>query len=67
VKRTTKQAGLAVVSCPELVKAWADTLGPNQAARNKVLQDIQVLAQFTPNPTMPEYQWWIDECAKSTV
>lgn len=56
VIRVAHQAGLTVVSCPELVKAWADTTGPAQAALNTVLQDIQVLAQFTPNPAMPEYK-----------
>ncbi len=54
--RVAKQAGLTAVSCPELVKAWADIIKPDQAALNKVLQDIQVLAQFSPNPTIPEYQ-----------
>jgi hypothetical protein len=64
--RVAQQAGLTVISCPELVKAWAIATGPDQAALNKVLQDIQVLAQFTPNPMMPEYHWWVDELAKST-
>jgi hypothetical protein len=64
--RVARQAGLTVVSCPELVKAWADATAPDQAALNRVLQDIQVLAQFKPNPTMPEFQWWLDELAKTT-
>ena len=64
--RVAQQAGLTVVSCPELVKAWADATGPDQAVLNKVLQDIQVLAQFKPNPAMPEYQWWVDELAKGS-
>jgi hypothetical protein len=63
--RVAQHAGLTVVSCPELVKAWAIATGPDQAALNKILRDIQVLAQFTPNPAMPEYQWWVDEVAKS--
>jgi hypothetical protein len=63
--RVAQQAGLTVVSCPQLVKAWAVATGPDQAALNKVLQDIQVLAQFAPNPSMPEYRWWVDEQAKS--
>jgi hypothetical protein len=63
--RVAKQAGLTVVSCPELVKRWADATGPDQATLNKVLQDIQMLAHFKPNPTMPEYQWWVDELAKT--
>ena len=63
--RVAQQVGLTVVSCPELVKAWSEATGPDQAGLNKVLQHIQVLAQFKPNPTMPEYQWWVDELAKS--
>jgi hypothetical protein len=64
--RVARQAGLSVVSCPELVKAWADTTGPDQATLNKLLLDIQVLAQFRPNPSMREYQWWLDEVAKAS-
>jgi hypothetical protein len=64
--RVAQQAGMTVVSCPALLKAWADANGPDQAALNKVLQDIQVLAQFKPNLTMPEYQWWVDELAKTS-
>ena len=63
--RIARQAGLTVVSCPELVKRWADTTLPDQATLIKVLQDIQVLAQFRPNSTMPEHQWWADELAKA--
>lgn len=63
--RVAQHAGLTVVSCPELVKTWAVATGPDQAALNRVLRDIQVLAQFTPNPTMSEYQWWVDELAKT--
>lgn len=63
--RVAQQAGLTVVSCPELVKRWADATKPDQATLHKVLQDIQVLAQFKPNSSMPEYQWWVDELAKA--
>jgi len=64
--RVAQQAGLTVVSCPAVVRRWADTMKPDQAMVCKVLQDIQVLAQFKPNPAMPEYQWWVDELAKAT-
>lgn len=64
--RVAQQAGLTVVSCPQLLKAWADATSPNQGALLSVLQDIEVLAQFSPNSTMPEYQWWVDELAKTT-
>ena len=64
--RIAQRAGLAIVSCPELVKRWANATGPDQTTLLKVLQDIQMLAQFKPNPAMPEYQWWIDELAKAS-
>jgi hypothetical protein len=62
--RVAQLAGMTVASCPVLVKAWADATGPKQAVLTRVLQDIQVLAQFKPNPAMPEYHWWVDEVAK---
>jgi hypothetical protein len=64
--RVAQQAGLTVVSCPQLVKAWVDARSPDQATLIRVLQDIQLLAQFKPNLSMPEYQWWIDEVAKAS-
>ncbi len=59
--RMAEQAGLTAVSCPELMKAWADATGPAQSVLKKVLQDIEDLAQFKPHPSLPEYQWWVDE------
>jgi hypothetical protein len=63
--RVAQRAGLTVVSCPALVKAWADATGPDQARLNTILKDIEVLAQFKPNRSMPEYHWWIEELAKA--
>ena len=45
-------------SLPELVKAWADATRPDHATLVQVLTDIQTLAQFRPNPAMPESDWW---------
>ena len=56
--RVAQQAGLAVVSCPELIKAWADATGQTAKLLVQVLTDIQTLAQFRPNATMPESSWW---------
>jgi hypothetical protein len=64
--RVARQAGLPVVSCPQLVKAWADAATPDQAALLRVLQDIEVLAQFRPNSSMPEYRWWLDRLAAAS-
>ena len=63
--RVAQQAGLTVVSCPELVKAWAAATGPDQPTLVKILQNIQVLAQFKPNPSMPEYAWWVAQLISS--
>jgi hypothetical protein len=62
--RIAQQAGLRVVSSPQLVKAWAGGTTPDESTLAQVLHDIQVLAQFKPNPSMPEYQWWVDQLAK---
>jgi hypothetical protein len=56
--RVAEKAGLTVFSCPQLVKAWADAARPDLATVVQVLTDIQTLAQFRPNPTMPDADWW---------
>jgi hypothetical protein len=63
--RVAQQAGMTVVSCPALVRAWADANGPDQSTLHRVLQDIEALAQLKPNLTMPLYQWWVDELARA--
>jgi hypothetical protein len=59
--RIARQAGLSVVSCPELVKTWADVDHPDRGVLTKALEDIELLAHFRPSVTMPEYQWWMDQ------
>jgi hypothetical protein len=61
--RVAGQAGLTVISCPQLVKAWVDASRPNPATVARVLTDIQTLAQFRPNLTMPESAWWSQQLA----
>jgi len=61
-----KKVGLAVVSCPELVKSWANTEKPDQTTLTKTLRDIQTLAQFRPFPSMPEHKWWVAEISKGS-
>lgn len=63
--RVAQQAGLTVVSCPRLVKTWADATTPDRATLLRILQYIQELSQFKPNSTMSEYQWWVDQLAKA--
>ena len=59
--RVAGQAGLTVISCPQLVKAWADATRPDPATLVQVLTDIQTLAKFRPNPSMAELTWWVSQ------
>jgi hypothetical protein len=63
--RVAQQAGLTVLSCPELIKAWVDATRPDTASLVRVLCDIQRLAQFRPNSTMPESAWWFDQISST--
>lgn len=63
--RVARQAGLTVVSCPELVRAWAAASGPDQPTLVKALRDIQFLAQFKPSPSMTEHGWWTAQLASA--
>lgn len=62
--RVGREAGLTVISSPQLVKTWADIARPTDTALQEALQDIEFLAQFRPNPSMPEYPWWVDRLRK---
>lgn len=65
VIRTGEVAGLTVVSCPELVKKWADAARPAAPVLQGALKDIQFLAQFRPNSSMPCCKWWTGQLAKA--
>jgi hypothetical protein len=58
--RIAQQAGLSVISCPQIVKKWTDLTNPDKAILARALKDIEIFAQFRPNPSLPEYQWWVD-------
>ncbi len=57
--RIATQAGLSVVSSPQLLKMWADAIRPDAAVLEKALNDIQTLARFVPQSSMPEAAWWV--------
>jgi hypothetical protein len=59
--RLGRQAGLTVLSSPQLVKMWADNTCPDQPTLVKTLKDIELLGQFRPNSSMPECQGWLDQ------
>jgi hypothetical protein len=63
--RVAQQAGLTVLSCPELIRAWADATRPDTVSLVRVLSDIQRLAQFRPNSTMPESSWWLKQLSST--
>jgi hypothetical protein len=56
-----QKGGLTVISSPQLVRTWADNDHPDHATLRKALGDIEFLAQFRPNVSMPECQWWLDQ------
>jgi len=59
-----QQGRLTVVSCPELVKAWADVTQPDATSLVQVLTDTQTFAQFQPNQTMKHAGWWLKKVGK---
>jgi len=63
--RVAQRVGLTVLSCPELIKTWADATRPDTASLVRVLSDIQRLAQFRPNSTMPESAWWFNQLSST--
>jgi hypothetical protein len=57
--RIANQAGLSVLSSPELVKAWVDAEEVDSAEVDRVLMDIHALARFVPHAQMPDAAWWL--------
>jgi hypothetical protein len=63
--RIARQVGLTLLSCPELVKSWADATRPDTPSVVRVLTNIQRLAKFSPNSTMPESAWWFSQLSST--
>lgn len=61
--RIGREAGLNVLSSPQLLRTWAEKKNPDPATVAKALKDIERFAQFRPNPTMQDSQWWLDGLA----
>ena len=53
------QAGIPVISTPELVKLWVERTRPSHVDTVTVLENIQRFAYFVPRPNSPEYAWWV--------
>jgi hypothetical protein len=61
--RIAQQAGLTVLSSPQLLKTWSNVAKPDPAIVVQSLRDIELFARFRPNPAMPECQWWLNHLA----
>jgi predicted nucleic acid-binding protein len=58
-RRIAGELGVAVLSTPEIMKAWALVASATDPEVAQVLRNIQTFACFTPNPTLPEFGWWV--------
>ena len=56
-----QRAGLTVVSCPELVKVWAESARLNLTDVAANVTNIRTLARFVPHSAMPEAKWWLGQ------
>jgi hypothetical protein len=63
-RREAGNLGVSVVTTAELVKAWADATGADEAAVAGLLRDVQTFTRFIPHKTMPLHQWWVDAAGK---
>jgi predicted nucleic acid-binding protein len=59
------QAGLIVITTPELVKRWAGASGAADEEVTAVIQNIQTFARFVPRPDAPECAWWMSMASKA--
>ena len=56
--RVSKEAGMTLLSCPQIMRTWSDAQTPEKAVLVKALQDVELYAQFRPNQSLPEHDWW---------
>ena len=56
--RLAAEAGVAVVTTPELLQTWAEATGPGDEILAEVLQNIELFARFRPRRSDPLYDWW---------
>jgi predicted nucleic acid-binding protein len=64
-RRIAGELGVAVLSTPEIMKAWASATAATDAEVAEVLRNIQTFARFTPNRTLPEFGWWVTAIGSS--
>jgi len=49
---------LQLISTPELIKHWVDTVKPADAVARLALEDVRFGAKYTPGKTHILYDWW---------
>ena len=57
-RRIATDAGVALLSTPELTKAWADETKADVAAIKAVVTNIRTYARFVPRAGSPQADWW---------
>jgi len=62
--RIASDAGIPVVSCPEIMKQWAEVSRASASDINAALHGIERLAQFRPSQSMPCAAWWAQQIAR---
>jgi predicted nucleic acid-binding protein len=63
-RREAMGLGVAVVTTPELAKAWAAATRADNTAIAVLLRNIQEYAHFIPHKTMPLHSWWVYAISK---
>jgi len=51
--------GVRVISTPEILKAWADRSGDNEARLFEIIPRIAELAKYSPAPDATLSAWWL--------
>ena len=64
VMKVGQQAGLQIVSTPELLKAWSVKAAPDAATVAQALAAIELYARFRPSSAMADVAWWLDQTGR---
>ncbi len=49
---------LQLISTPELIKHWVDTMNPSDDIVRLALEDVRAGARYAPGRQHPLYDWW---------
>lgn len=56
--RLAAEAGVALVTTPELLQKWGEATRPGDEILAEALQNIELFARFRPRRSDPLYDWW---------